>query len=87
MVSLAVASVAGLIKGGAFAMLITEPEEDIDPYHDRQIVVPRTAQPGSIFRRRRPSCCGRYRQGASKSNSLPVRGLNLGSRIGSVERR
>jgi putative SOS response-associated peptidase YedK len=31
--------VAGLIKEGAFAMLTTEPGEDIAPYHDRQIVV------------------------------------------------
>ena len=31
--------VAGLIKDGAFAMLTTEPGPDIEPYHDRQIVV------------------------------------------------
>lgn len=31
--------VAGLIKEGAFAMLTTEPGEDIAPYHDRLIVV------------------------------------------------
>jgi putative SOS response-associated peptidase YedK len=31
--------IAGIVREGAFAMLTTEPGEDIRPYHDRQIVV------------------------------------------------
>ena len=31
--------IAGIVKGGAWAMLTTEPGPDVSPYHDRQIVV------------------------------------------------
>ncbi|NBW13736.1 MAG: SOS response-associated peptidase [Caulobacteraceae bacterium] len=31
--------IAGLVREGAFAMLTTEPGTDIQPYHDRQIVL------------------------------------------------
>lgn len=31
--------IAGVVRDGAFAMLTTEPDPDIAPYHDRQIVL------------------------------------------------
>lgn len=31
--------IAGIVKEGAFAMLTTEPSPDVQPYHDRQVVV------------------------------------------------
>jgi putative SOS response-associated peptidase YedK len=31
--------VAGIVRDGGFAMLTTDPGEDVAPYHDRQIVV------------------------------------------------
>ena len=36
--------IAGLIRDGAFAMLTTEPGPDVQPYHDRQIVLLEPAQ-------------------------------------------
>jgi putative SOS response-associated peptidase YedK len=46
--------IAGLIKDGAFAMLTTEPGPDIQPYHNRQIVVLRPNQADAWLSLRQP---------------------------------
>jgi putative SOS response-associated peptidase YedK len=46
--------IAGIVKHNAFAMLTTEPGPDMEPYHDRQIVVLRPEQGMEWLRLSRP---------------------------------
>ena len=46
--------IAGIVKNGAFALLTTEPGPDIQPYHDRQIVLLRPEEGAAWLRLDRP---------------------------------
>lgn len=46
--------IAGIVKNGAFALLTTEPGPDIQPYHDRQIVLLRPEEGAAWLRLERP---------------------------------